>query len=300
VDAVAEYLVVGALVGHADARDMPFDGNLLGLEANARYHFPIFCRALPYVGLHAGYMRAELDDVSGDGIEYGAHAGVKFPVTANVFFDTQIRYTRADSSDMEMEADILMALFGFRYYFGEGADMNAQAAAEPRPFAAGDVELSAMGGYMFGSLADDNSSEDFEGHIILATGQMAYWLTDAITVGIGALGMYIPQAGDAGDMMGDDDAMLVGAELRGNYHFVNFGSFVPYVGLHGGAAYAVLGDTDSQTAFEYGAQVGFKYLLTDTVFIDTQVRHTRFDFDESDMNIDANATLAMVGLGFRL
>ncbi|MDX9979409.1 MAG: hypothetical protein RBU25_05085, partial [Lentisphaeria bacterium] len=45
----------------ADAGDMPFDGNLLGLEANARYHFPIFCRALPYVGLHAGYMRAELD-----------------------------------------------------------------------------------------------------------------------------------------------------------------------------------------------------------------------------------------------
>ena len=281
--------IVGAYL--VDAADIEEDAALLGLEVNLRYHLPAIGCAVPYVGIHGGWAYMEAGDDTDDGLMYGAHAGIKYPITANVFFDTQVKYTIFEMDEAELDLDTLQVLFGIRYYFGEGANASAGGGAEPAPYEAGDIELSFAGGYNW--TTTDTGGDDQDSHTINASGNAAYFVTDAISVGVGALGMYVIDAGDV-----DEDTLLIGAELSADYHFCGLGRLVPYLGLHGGYGYITTGE--SEHMWEYGAHGGVKYLVTDTVFINAQLRYTKFDLDDNDIDVDLDATQAMVGLGFRL
>jgi len=274
-----------------DEGDVDEDATLLGLEVNLRYHLPAIGCAVPYVGIHGGWAYLDAGGDTDDGLMYGAHAGLKFPIAANVFFDTQVRYTMFEMDEAEMDLDTLQVLFGIRYYFGEGANASGGASDEPAPYEAGDIELAFAGSYSWATM--DTGGDDVETHTINAVGNAAYFVTDAISVGLGATGMYIIDAGDQ-----DEDTLLLGTELTADYHFCGLGRLVPYLGLHGGYSYMTTGE--SEYLWTYGAHGGVKYLVTDTVFVNAQLRYTELEFGDSDIDIDVNALQAMFGIGFRL
>jgi opacity protein-like surface antigen len=282
----------GAYLFHAG--DVPFDASLLGLEANVRYHLPAIGSAIPYVGLHGGWLNADINDSSQDAFEYGAHAGMKFPITANVFFDTQVKYTRFDLDDLDIDADLFQLVLGIRYYFGEGADVSTNTkSAQPRPFQVGDIELGFGGSYNYASIDVDDSGT-LQGNLFWGQGNVSYYVTDQISVGVNAMGIYLADAADV-----TEDIFLGGTELMLRYNFSGLCRFVPYVGIHGGYLYADMGN-ETEYAWEYGAHGGVKYLLTDTVFFDTQLRYTELDLGNDNIDVDIDALQFMVGIGFRL
>ena len=69
----------------------------IGLEGNARYHFQMNRRFIPYIGAHVGgfFVNAEVEgkSESENANSYGFHAGFKIPINDNVYFDTQLKWT---------------------------------------------------------------------------------------------------------------------------------------------------------------------------------------------------------------
>lgn len=72
------------------------DLTILGLEPNIEYNFQKWTTIIPYVGLHGGYAHFYRTGYNSDAWLWGGHAGLKFPITKNVYFDTQFKYTHLD------------------------------------------------------------------------------------------------------------------------------------------------------------------------------------------------------------
>lgn len=284
--------VMGAYL--MDAGDVDDDGYLIGTELKLRYHFPAINCMVPYVGIHGGYVYMDAAGADDDGWSYGAHAGVKFPITANVFFDTQLRYTWVNLDDTDVDMELLQVVAGVSYYFGEGANVQFGGSAEPGPYEAGDMEFGFAGTYTYAKIEPDGADdESTDANVFYAQGKAAYFVTDTVSVGLAATGLYMPEASDVAD-----DVLLIGGELSADYNFAGLGRIVPYLGLHGGYAYAEAGGMEY--LWTYGAHGGAKYLITDSVFVDAQLRYTEYDYSNDDVDVDIDTIQVLVGLGFRL
>lgn len=100
-----------------------------GIDLNAKYHF-IFSKSqtvVPYLGLQGGWIKMSLksdgDSISGSAGSYGGMGGVKFFITENLSFNTELNYRRYDMKFSGVESKVkvnnLALLFGFSVYFGK-------------------------------------------------------------------------------------------------------------------------------------------------------------------------------------
>ncbi len=105
-------------------------------ELTARYHFNIDkdneTPVVPYIGLHGGLVTyydtkenwetGEQESVTSNGNHYGAHAGLKFFLSENTSFNTELKYSKYsvdfDDFGVEYDEDSLKLFFGITYAFG--------------------------------------------------------------------------------------------------------------------------------------------------------------------------------------
>jgi outer membrane protein W len=99
-----------------------------GIDLNAKYHFTSKGQTVvPYLGLQGGWMgismKSDGDSLSGRAPSYGGMGGVKFFITENIAFNTELNYRRYNIkfSGEESKAKInnLSLLLGFSVYFGK-------------------------------------------------------------------------------------------------------------------------------------------------------------------------------------
>lgn len=98
------------------------EASATGLDLYGKYHFYEKGQpAVPYVGLQLGYMNMTSDDSSGGAISYGAMGGLKYFITENTSFNTELNYRHynMDFEGSSVGMNNLSLLFGFSYYFGK-------------------------------------------------------------------------------------------------------------------------------------------------------------------------------------
>lgn len=103
-----------------------------GIDLNAKYHF-IFSKSqtvVPYLGLQGGWIEMTTKSTDGSASasapSYGGMGGVKFFITENVSFNTELNYRKYNVTYdfgplIEAKSNIndLKLLFGLSYYFGK-------------------------------------------------------------------------------------------------------------------------------------------------------------------------------------
>lgn len=126
ISAGANLLLIG--MKSKDSEGSTSSAGITGIDLNAKYHF--FSKGqtvVPYLGLQGGLMRMSLksdgDSLSGRAPSYGGMGGVKFFITENIAFNTELNYRRYSIkfSGYESKAKInnLSLLLGFSVYFGK-------------------------------------------------------------------------------------------------------------------------------------------------------------------------------------
>lgn len=104
-----------------------------GIDLNAKYHF-IFSKGqtvVPYLGLQGGWLEMstkskDYGSASGSAGSYGGMGGVKFFITENVSFNTELNYRKYNVTfdygslfEGKDKINDLKLLFGLSYYFGK-------------------------------------------------------------------------------------------------------------------------------------------------------------------------------------
>lgn len=102
-----------------------------GIDLNAKYHF-IFSKGqtvVPYLGLQGGWInmaiKSEGESASGSAGSYGGMGGVKFFITENVSFNTELNYRKYTVgftyglAEVTSKINDVKLLFGLSYYFGK-------------------------------------------------------------------------------------------------------------------------------------------------------------------------------------
>ena len=152
--------------------------------------------------------------------------------------------------------------------------MTAPASAQ---FQAGDWSLK-LGG-------TGTNGQDFDSTTFNVQGDLSYFLTNQFSVGL-------RQSIGYSDFSGDTDSFWIGSTaVAADFHF-DMGRWQPYVGGVLGFAYGDLNDTGFG-----GPEVGVKYFVNSTTFIDLSATYQWF-FD-SDDDLDDGQFVYGLNIGFR-
>jgi len=135
---------------------------------------------------------------------------------------------------------------------------------------AGDTEVGVQFSFI------NVSVDDFDIDTIIVAGKVGVFITDALSLGVAATGLTIS--------FDDGDFTQLAIELEPNYHFNNTANVVPYAGIHTGVSIAESDDYDS-SELSYGPQVGIKSFLSESTALDTQLRYTFTEVDDTDVDI---------------
>lgn len=99
---------------------------MLGLDLVGKYHFYSKGQSVvPYLGIQAGILNMSFEgdgyDDSSSSFSYGAMGGLKYFITENTSFNTELNYRRykMDFEDSKATINNLSLLIGFSIYFGK-------------------------------------------------------------------------------------------------------------------------------------------------------------------------------------
>lgn len=143
----------------------------------------------------------------------------------------------------------------------------------------GQTELSlfAMGNFgVGGDLDDEKFVEGWLG--------IGYFFSDAIELKANITGTWLDGVSE------EEDNTFMGVLVGPDYHFnIKDSKFVPYVGVYGGANFALTGDTDANAVVD--GHAGVKYFVGERTTINAQVSY-QYRFEE-----DRDASSIMVSFG---
>jgi len=133
---------------------------------------------------------------------------------------------------------------------------------------AGDKQVGLQFAY------DRMTVDDSSNSSVILIGTFGYFVTNRISMGLTATAnTQIPEQGDT--------SSSVFAELEPNFHFNTASTILPYAGIHAGMAVSE-SSGKSNSAFDYGAQVGLKSFISESAAFDTQLRYTRYSYESLD------------------
>jgi hypothetical protein len=137
----------------------------------------------------------------------------------------------------------------------------------------GDLDVEAAGSWA--QLKNDEGGGSTD--ILMATGSVGYFVTDAIQVGVAGLGAWIKPSGS------DNDIDIYAIGVNGKYHFMTDKQWVPYVGAQIMTGSVKFGDT-TNNGMIYGANGGVRCELTPVtdLFIEAQYNLTSGDLKDKD------------------
>jgi hypothetical protein len=145
-------------------------------------------------------------------------------------------------------------------------------------FEAGNWELK-----LAGAATNDH---DFDGGSASGSGSLGYFLTKEFELGV-RQALSWTDTGVSGSIWTADTRVFV------DYHF-DMDRWQPYVGVFAGYLYGDLAD-DVDDSFIGGPEVGVKYFVNSTTFIDVNAAYA-FNLEES---LDDGAYFYGLGVGFR-
>jgi outer membrane protein W len=179
-----------------------------------------------------------------------------------------------------------------------------KTAADPTTTEGGFLKEGTIlygGNLAFNNVNADSGNSRTDLSMFGVNAEANYFLMDNVSVGLAANMLW---AEISNNQVGKAEATLGYGELVGRYHFpVCNDRLIPYVGaaLGAGMAYGkVDGGADLQdTVTSWGLQAGFLVPLNDNVALDTCLKHTRYELDDSyQMNL--NSTMVLMGFKMKL
>ena len=164
---------------------------------------------------------------------------------------------------------------------------------------------------------DDSSLESEESEYDLELG-LNYYITDNFSVG-GGFGYEYRESetkayNAAGTLTQDDEETesMSSVYLRADYYFLTSGQWIPYAGVHVGYLFGSIEEKDNLAAtkvevdlsgYMYGAQVGTKYFITDSIALDLSLRYSKLSLEGSvdtgaSLDFDTDGTELEAAIGF--
>lgn len=146
----------------------------------------------------------------------------------------------------------------------------------------GDWILGFSGSYSHVSSGGD------ELNLFLANVDVSYFVDDSWSVGLSTFGLFVPSGGGV-----EDSGYALGLEPNLRYYFQSESPYLPYVGVHGGFAYANDGE-DSEVIGTYGLHAGLLIPMTENAYFNAQLKWTEFE-GADDAEIDLSTVQLLLG-----
>ncbi len=152
----------------------------------------------------------------------------------------------------------------------------------------GDVEIGAGVTLSNTSVSADNGASS-DTTQLAGNVQLNYFMTDSLSLGVSYAGNVT-----------DSDSTTSGTHfIEGSlrHHFVTEAAYVPYIGVHGGAAIYSANDY-TETIPSFGAHAGIKFFVNDNTSFDVQGRWTRYSVDVGG-GVDIDQMAMIFGINYK-